>query len=200
MNLAEFAHKASGKKVFISRILEKFEKGERNMEIQTYKYPRQKINGIWLIIAGVAMFLLLIKHNGYPNVWPFIIVYTLGMIWQLNPKTRKKFAVGSGTSEQKKWANFSMMLLAILVFLIFHFVGDDYRNCWLLILLAVGIHFLMFIPVHGKMMFLLSVILIFNSFIGLIITNVNLDVFFVIDGLVKILVGVIFIRLSPIGF
>lgn len=50
------------------------------------------------------------------------------------------------------------------------------------------------------MMFLLSIILIFNSFIGLIITNVNLDVFFVIDGLVKILVGVIFIRLSPIDF
>ncbi|MFC9448198.1 DUF6609 family protein [Bacillus cereus] len=170
------------------------------METQTYKYPRQKINGIWLIIAGTAMFLLLIKYDGYPNVWPFIIVYILGMIWQLNPKTREKLAVGSGTTKQKKWANFSMMLLAILVFLAFHFGDGDIRSCWLLILLAVGIHFLMFIPVHGKIMFLLSFVLIINASIGLTITNVNLDVFFVVDGLIKILFGMIFIRLSPIDF
>ncbi|MED0984544.1 DUF6609 family protein [Bacillus paramycoides] len=173
---------------------------ETQTQTQTYKYPRQKINGIWLIIAGTAMFLLLIKHNGYPNVWPFIIVYILGMIWQLSPKTRRRLAVGSGTPEQKKWANFSLIILAILVFLAFHFGGDDYRSCWLLILLAVGIHFIPFIPVHGKIMFLLSVILIINASIGLIITNVNLDVFFVVDGLIKILFGVIFIRLSPIDF
>lgn len=49
-------------------------------------------------------------------------------------------------------------------------------------------------------MFLLSIILIINASIGLIITNVNLDVFFVVDGLIKILFGVIFIRLSPIDF
>ncbi|PGQ43066.1 DUF6609 family protein, partial [Bacillus thuringiensis] len=110
------------------------------METQTYKYPRQKINGIWLIIAGIAVFLLLIKYNGYPNVWPFIIFYILGMIWQLNPKTREKLAVGPGTPEQKKWSNSSIILLAILVFLIFHFFSNDYRICWLLILLAVGVH------------------------------------------------------------
>ncbi|ANV74672.1 hypothetical protein P4J09_13845 [Bacillus cereus] len=170
------------------------------METQTYKYPRQKINGIWLIIAGIAMFLLLIKYNGHPNVWPFIIVYILGMIWQLNPKTREKLAVGPGTPEQKKWSNFSIILLAILVFLIFHFFSNDYRICWLLILLAVGVHFLTFIPVHGKLMLFLSISLIINAFIGLIINNVSLDIFFVIDGLIKILFGGIFIKLSPTNF
>ncbi|MED1287807.1 DUF6609 family protein [Bacillus mycoides] len=170
------------------------------METKAYKYPRQKINGIWLIIAGTAMFLLLIKYNGYPNVLPFSIVYILGIIWQLNPKTRKKLAVGPGTIEQKKWSNFSMILLAILVFLVFHFFPDDYRICWLLILLAVGVHFLTFIPVHGKLMFFLSISLIINALIGLIITNISLDVFLVIDGLIKILFGGIFIRISPINF
>ncbi|MED1042539.1 hypothetical protein P4T62_28820 [Bacillus mycoides] len=170
------------------------------METQTYKYPRQKINGIWLTIAGAAMFLLLIKYNGYPNVWPFGIVYVLGVIWQLNSKTRKKLAVGSGTLEQKKWSDFSMVLLATLVFLVFHFFSDDFRICWLLILLAVGIHFLTFIPVHGKLMLFLSICLILNVFIGLIFTNISLDVFFVIDGLIKILFGSIFIKLSPINF
>lgn len=170
------------------------------METQMYKYPRQKINGIWLIIAGTAMFLLLIKDNGYPNVWPFIIVYILGMIWQLNPKTRKKLAISSGTPEQKKWSNFSIILLSILVFLVFNLFSDDYRICWLLILLAVGVHFLPFIPVHGKLMFFLSIGLIINAFIGLNITNTSLDVFFVIDGLIKILFGIIFIKLSPINF
>ncbi|MGE8000726.1 DUF6609 family protein [Lysinibacillus sp. NPDC093190] len=170
------------------------------METQAYKYPRQKINGIWLIIAGIAMFLLLIKYNGYPNVWPFAIVYVLGMIWQLSPKTREKLAVGPGTPEQKKWSNFSIMLLAILVFVILQFFVDDYRTCWLLIILTVGVHFLTFIPVHGKLMLFLSITLIINAFIGLIIANVNLDVFLVIDGLIKILFGSIFIKLSPINF
>ncbi|MGE7945990.1 DUF6609 family protein [Lysinibacillus sp. NPDC093688] len=170
------------------------------MDTQTYKYPRQKINGIWLIIAGLAMFLLLIKYNGYPNVWPFAIAYVLGMIWQLSSKTREKLAVGPGTREQKKWSNFSIMLLAILVFVIFQFFADDYRTCWLLILLAVGVHFLPFIPVHGKLMLFLSISLIINAFIGLIITTVSLDIFFVIDGLIKILFGVIFIKLSPTNF
>lgn len=170
------------------------------METQTYKYPRQKINGIWLIIAGIAMFLLLIKYNGYPNIWPFAIAYVLGMIWQLNPKTREKLAVGPGTQVQKKWSNFSIFLLAILVFVIFQCFADDYRTCWLLIILAVGIHFLTFVPVHGKLMLFLSIALIINAFIGLVITNVSLDVFFVIDGLIKILFGSIFIKLSPINF
>ncbi|PEI82094.1 hypothetical protein CN679_28240 [Bacillus pseudomycoides] len=170
------------------------------METNAYKYPRQKINGIWLIIAGTAMFLLLIKYNGYPNVLPFSIVYILGIIWQLNPGTRKKLEVGPGTIEQKKWSNFSMILLAISVFFVFHFFSDDYRICWLLILLTVGVHFLTFIPVHGKLMFFLSMSLIINALMGLIITNISLDVFLVIDGLIKILFGGIFIRISPINF
>ncbi len=78
------------------------------METRIFKYPRQKINGIWLIIVGLAMFLLLIKHNGYPNVYPFIIVYILGMIWQLNPKTREKLAVSTGSREQKNGLIFSI--------------------------------------------------------------------------------------------
>ncbi|MGE7675700.1 DUF6609 family protein [Lysinibacillus sp. NPDC094403] len=170
------------------------------METQPYKYPRQKINGIWLIIAGIAMFLLLIKYNGYPNIWPFTIVYVLGMVWQLSPKTREKLAIGPGTREQKMWSNFSIFLLAILVFVSFQFFSDDYRTCWLLIILAVGVHFLPFTPVHGKLMLFLSISLIINAFIGLIITNVSLDVFFVIDGLIKILFGSIFIKLSPTNF
>ncbi|MEY9979528.1 DUF6609 family protein [Lysinibacillus sp. RC79] len=145
--------------------------------------------------TGVAL-----KYNGYLNVWPFAIVYVLGMIWQLSPKTREKLAVGPGTREQKKWSNFSIMLLAILVFVILQFFADDYRTCWLLIILAVGVHFLTFIPTHRKLMLFLSITLIINAFIGLIIANVNLDVFFVIDGLIKILFGSIFIKLSPINF
>lgn len=42
-------------------------------------------------------------------------------------------------------------------------------------------------------MLFLSISLIINAFIGLIITNVSLDVFFVIDGLIKILFGSIFL-------
>lgn len=49
-------------------------------------------------------------------------------------------------------------------------------------------------------MIFLSISLVINAFIGLIITNVSLDIFFVIDGLIKILFGSIFIKLSPSNF
>jgi hypothetical protein len=165
-----------------------------------YKYPRQKINGIWLIIAGLAMFLLLIKYQDYPNVWPFAIVYIIGMIWQLSPKTRKRLAVGPGTKGQKKWSNFSIVLLSLLVVISVFINQGNVRMAWLYVLLAVGFHFLTFIPVHGKMMIFLSLCLMINALIGLSNNQINLDIFFITDGLIKLVFGFIFIKISPTNF
>ncbi|CAJ1184108.1 hypothetical protein CPR19088_GLDEOEPO_01742 [Companilactobacillus paralimentarius] len=72
------------------------------MEKQIYTYPRQFIVGIWLVIVGIAMMTLVVKMpNGTPNATYFGIIYALGMFWQLNSRTRKRFSVGPGTTKQK---------------------------------------------------------------------------------------------------
>lgn len=55
---------------------------------------------------------------------------------------------------------------------------------WLYVLLVVGFHFLAFIPAHGKMMIFLSIILMINALIGLLNSQINLDIFLITDTLI----------------
>ncbi|GAA6124122.1 hypothetical protein BPY_22300 [Bifidobacterium psychraerophilum] len=175
--------------------------------VTDYRYPRQKICGVWLLVVGVAMFLLMIKSaSAAPNPVPFAIVYVLGMIWQLSPRTRRRLSVGEGSPRQRLFSNLSMAVLAVLIFLSFavtqHAYGDiaslpAVRTLWLCILISVALHFFMFIPVHGKMMAILGVVLLVNAGAGLLFPAMPLDVVFVLDGIIKIVVGAILIRISP---
>lgn len=102
-----------------------------------------------------------------------------------------------------------MAVLAVLIFLSFavtqHAYGDiaslpAVRTLWLGILISVALHFFMFIPVHGKMMAILGVVLLVNAGAGLLLPAIPLDVVFVLDGIIKIVVGAILIRISPTDF
>jgi len=174
-----------------------------------YPYPRQKINGIWLVIVGIAMMTLTIKaSNGTPNATYFGILYALGMFWQLNSHTRQHLSIGPGTPKQNRWSNWSVILLFVLIALIFvpfmlmHLPYDvtTARWIWLLILLAVGIHFFAFVPVHGKLIGILGALTIINAGTGLLFISVPLNIFFVIDGLLKLIFGILYICLSPTRF
>ncbi|WP_199897380.1 DUF6609 family protein [Companilactobacillus paralimentarius] len=80
-----------------------------------YKYPRQRINGIWLIIVGIAMLSLTLKlKNGMPNTIPFGILYSVGIFWELNSKTRKRLSVGPGTKSQQFWLMLPLLLCVLL--------------------------------------------------------------------------------------
>lgn len=173
-----------------------------------YHYPRQRINGVWLIIVGIAMLTLTMKLiNGFPNPDIFVILYSLGMFWQLNKHTRQKLSVGPGTKAQSHWANGAiiiMMALMLLVFLPSWLQGGVVtyammRRIWLEIMIVIGIHFFFFIPVHGKLMGILGGLTIINSLLGLLL-GWPLDLVFVIDGLLKLIFGLIFVKVSPINF
>lgn len=177
------------------------------MEEKTYKYPRQFIVGVWLITVGVAMLTLTIKlPNGSPNAVYFGIIYALGMFWQLNSRTRKRFSVGSGTINQKKWANRSIVILMVLVLL--GFLPAQLMNMsgvqavyvtWIMILIGVGLHFFAFIPVHGKIIGILGIVIVLNGLFGLLI-RLPLDIIFISDGLFKIIFGLVYLKVSPINF
>ncbi|MGM0238404.1 DUF6609 family protein [Enterococcus sp. AZ103] len=177
---------------------------------QKFKYPRQFINGVWLITAGIATLLLLIPVQTTPIFLPnpifFIIVYSLGLFWQLNKRTRAKFSIHQGTKQQNRWANFALILLLGLVALsIIPSIGQTNLSVpqvvtiWRLIFLSVSIHFLAFTPVHGKLMLILSILTIANVLINWQL-SLPLNYLFLIDGLIKIIIGIIYVKVSPINF
>lgn len=164
----------------------------------TYLYPRQKICGIWLIIVGIAMFSLL--NGNYLHPYIFGLIYSLGMMFQFNSKVRKKLAVGISTNSQKKWSNFSVVILFLVCFIGFYLSNGNIEYLWKFILLAVGIHFFLFIPVHGKIMLLLGVFSTINVLLAIFVKDYEINMLFLTDGIIKLVFGIIMIYLSPINF
>lgn len=174
----------------------------------TYRYPRQRINGIWLIIMGLAMLTLTLKlTNGLPNPAFFGSLYAAGIFWMVNRRTRQKLSVGPGTKAQSYWANGAIVVMMVLmagVFLAAWWRGNltiyaGMRQIWLQALVVIGVHFFFSIPVHGKLMGILGGLTIINALLGLLL-GWPLDLVFVIDGLLKLSFGLIFVKVSPINF
>ncbi|KSU06339.1 putative membrane protein [Lactococcus lactis subsp. lactis] len=168
------------------------------MESTQTHYPRQKICGIWLIIVGISMFTLL--NGGYKLPVLFAILYAVGMLFQLNPITRKRLSVGPGTDSQKKWSNISLIVLVVLCSVSGIISDGNIQKVWLFILLSVGIHFFFFIPVHGKLMGLLGIASTLNVLFELSVNEYPLNVFFAVDGMIKLVFGILLVSLSPIDF
>ncbi|MGG5371106.1 DUF6609 family protein [Enterococcus sp. AZ196] len=175
-----------------------------------YVYPRQLINGIWLVIAGISTLTLLIplrtSSGVIPNPILFIIIYSLGMFWQLNKRTRNKYALHKGTKKQNTWSNIGLLLLtAMIVLATIPLVGQKVVFAsqiiltWKMVFLAVSVHFLAFIPVHGKIMLVLSILTVSNVLINYFFM-LPINQLFVIDGLFKITLGIVTIKISPTNF
>lgn len=166
-----------------------------------YPYPRQRVFGLFLIGVGITMILSTIcGTNKYPNVWIFILGYTMSMIGiMFNKKIRKRFAVGESTPLQEKASKFSMIFIGVVTPIIGMSLSGtgNYRLIWLLILLAVGIHFIPFTLVHGKLTLLLAAIIIINSCIGLYLSNASFIIFGITDGIIKLFIGIIMFNLCP---
>ena len=73
----------------------------------------------------------------------------------------------------------------------------DYRLIWLLILLAVGIHFIPFTLVHGKLTLLLAILTIINACVGLYLSDTSFMVFGMIDAIIKLCIGIFVLIISP---
>jgi hypothetical protein len=175
---------------------------ERNTLNQSrYPYPRQRVFGLFLIGVGITMALATIcGTNQCPNAWIFILGYTASMVGiMFNKKIREHFAIGESTPLQKKASNFSMILIAVVTPIIGMSLSGtgNYRMIWLLILLAVGIHFIPFTVVHGKLSLLLAVLLIINSCAGLYFSHTSFVVFGIVDAGIKLLIGIILFQFSP---
>ncbi|ERI93409.1 hypothetical protein HMPREF1982_01833 [Clostridiales bacterium oral taxon 876 str. F0540] len=167
----------------------------------SYPYPRQRVFGLFLIGVAITMTLSTIfGTNKSPNALIFVLGYTMSMVGiMFNKKIRKRFAIGESTPLQNKASKFSMIFIAVVSPIIGMSLNrtGNYRLIWLLILLAVGIHFIPFILVHGKLTLLLAALLIINSCIGLYLSNTSFVIFGITDAIIKLFIGIILFNLSP---
>lgn len=63
------------------------------------------------------------------------------------------------------------------------------RSFWLWILLVVGSHFLIIAAAQGRLLLILGFLCIVNAVVGLWLPTAELVVFWLIDGILKIIVG-----------
>lgn len=166
-----------------------------------YPYPRQRVCGLFLMGVGITMALsTLLGSKEYPNAFIFVIGYALSMFGiMFNKKVRNKFSIGEPTALQQKASDFAVIFIAVAAPVIGMSLSGtgNYRMIWLLILLAVGIHFLPFVLIHGKLMLLLAILLIINSSVGLYFSNTPFAVFGAADAIIKIFIGIMLYKISP---
>ena len=91
----------------------------------------------------------------------------------------------------------AFLIEALLVNVVLRKVPDvTSRPFWMWILFIVGAHFLILGPSHGPICAALAVACMANALIGLTLPNVDLRVFWAIDGLLKVAAGVTMVLLS----
>ncbi|MED4452170.1 DUF6609 family protein [Metabacillus fastidiosus] len=157
------------------------------------EYNTQRTVGVWLVYIGVIIILSAIT-GGDLFIQPFImgLGYFIGyfLIFGL-PYVNKKLSYGKNSKFQDRMDNYSIIFTIILCTLGGLVIGfDDLRLLWLCIFIIIGIHFFGFYFSQGKLMLMLGILTILNSLVGILLISVPFLLFAVIDGIIKIIIGV----------
>ncbi|AGK96486.1 DUF6609 family protein [Clostridium pasteurianum] len=166
-----------------------YEKGEKS------RFLNKRLCGIWLIGIGFIIVLSVIVGGKYLiNPIVFVIGYFTGMIIIFRSKTlKKKFSYGPRSKFQLNMSKISIILMVLLasIFSGKYFGTTNYRMIWLGALLATAIHFIPFSTVHGKLLLYISFPLAINTLVGILDVNLSFYYLAIIDGVIKIIFGVI---------
>lgn len=157
------------------------------------EYNTQRTVGAWLVYIGAIIIFAAIT-GGDLFVQPFILGFGffIGffLIFGL-PFVNNKLAHGKNSKFQDRMDNISVLVTIILCTLCGWMIGfDDLRLLWLCIFIVIGLHFFGFYFSQGKLMLLLGGLTALNSLVGIFLVNVPFLLIAVIDGLIKIIVGV----------
>ncbi|WP_050180521.1 DUF6609 family protein [Domibacillus robiginosus] len=156
------------------------------------EFPTQRTCGVWLMYIGIITIFSALAGD-HLLMQPFIlgIGYLIGFFGILVlPFVNRKLAFGKNTKFQDRMDNISTVLNVLLCTACGMIIGfDDVRLFWLSLFIAVGIHFFGFYFSQGKIMILLGILTIINGIMGLVLISVPFLVFALIDGMVKLLIG-----------
>lgn len=126
----------------------------------------------------------------------FGLGYFVGVVLILgNKKLYKTFSFGSPSPFQKRMTLISILVMIILLFLLGgpHFADQNYRLVWSGAFLAVGIHFIPFSFVHGKLMLPLALLIIANSLLGMVEPKIDFAYLSYINVVILAVFGCLFL-------
>lgn len=163
------------------------------------EFTRQTISSLFILTIGLAMFTL--TNNNYKQPFLFSIVYVVALIIQLIFLPR--FSINKQNKNSKRLVIYSFIFLTLGVFFSLRigvYALNSIEDAWIFILGIVGIHFLFYIPANNYINWQPQILLIFltvlNCIIGFFFYKNNMNILFIIDGLIKIIYGIIMVKLT----
>lgn len=157
-------------------------------------YPLLRVIGIWLMLIGTVIAIATLAGGRFElNPIVFMVGYGLSLyVTEFHPYVKKKYSLpGELSPFQKKMAKYGDISLFPLMFVMggSFIPSGDWRMVWLGTLLATGIHFLLFIPVHGRIMLYLSLVCSAVAVSGMMLSNMPFLYFGLLDAGIKIAFG-----------
>jgi hypothetical protein len=156
-------------------------------------FLNKRLGGVWLIWIGLILIVsIMFGGDKLINQTIFYMGYGVGLYVIFGLKAiRKLVSYGPPSLFQKRVTNMSIVLMFVLLFLFGgpFYATMNYRLIWLGSLLAVAIHFIPFTFVHGKSMFVLSVLLIAFILVGYTNSSISFPIIGYIDSTIKICFG-----------
>jgi hypothetical protein len=158
-----------------------------------YPYPGIRAGGLFLVIVGIG-----IVAGGFAGERQMTTVFNVGFFagFVLLALLGRRLVrpLGSLTRFQVFAMPAAIVLEAISITIVNHVFKADLaqgnlHRYVLFILLVVGIHFVVFAIPMGPLMLLAAALCIINATIGLLVPDVSVVCFWILDGLIKVGVG-----------
>ncbi len=158
------------------------------------QYPFLRVIGVWLMLIGFVIAIATLFGGTWQlNPILFMVGYGISLyLTEFHPYVKKNYSLpGELRPFQKKMSKYGDISLFPLVFILggSFIPSGDYRMVWLGTLLATGIHFLLFIPVHGRSMLYLSLACMAVAISGMLLPATPFLYFGLLDGGIKMAFG-----------
>lgn len=157
------------------------------------EFNNKKQCGLWLMLIS-AVLVISAVFGGKFLVNPFIFLggyYACFFGVNMNKKLREKLSQGAVSKFQIKMIYFSIAALFLLMLCIAgpFIPGWHWRQIWLGVLLATGLHFLLWFVIHGASMVILGAVCIVIAAAGYILPSVPMQAVCIADAAAKLICG-----------
>ena len=160
-------------------------------------YPMARRGGLFLVLIGVGLIAAIALSGdalvSYPVFFAGIALAIVSLF------VSKRLSDGRPTRAQLLALAAALVLEAVLFALLPRMLppGTSERVRWLWVLMIVGVHFLPMAVSFGPLFLLLGGACISNAALGLLLPDVPFGLFGLVDGALKVFVGVGSLRAPP---
>lgn len=164
---------------------------------RVHPYPTIRRCGVLVLILGVSMVFgtAVVAYPFYYRV--FFTGIVAGVLAFIIFKGR--YLYGKPTRLQSGAIGAALILAALLLVGLFVFIPDyGSRTFLLLMLLIIGIDFIPLSIAAGPLLLLLAALCVLNALLGLWLQGLSFTIFTGIDGLLKIIFGILMLTARPV--